>query len=285
MRNQVTYIWIGVGLLSVALAFVRFLAPQESKSAISSSTNSSSMRLVDAKIITTKPEDPIPNPTSSSDQPTSAPPPPVPATQAPPAATTAPNPQPQATATSAPAQATATPNPVPLATATTAPAPTRPQGGDTKPNGQTWYPPDSNGRIRVDGPCGNPSCIGYWNPAANGGAGGWDPNFPQPGASTPVPKKPSSSGGAGSNPTPTPKPVALSTLLSATPTLGKACKSATSCVDVKITYESNTGLVVKGSTDTPADLSGVSYIEFTVAAKKYRIIVTGGVPQVDARPQ
>lgn len=223
MRNQVTHIWIGVGLLSMALAFVRFLAPQESKSAISSSTNSSSMRLVDAKIITTIPEDPKPNPTSSSDKPTSAPPPPGPATQAPPAATTAPNPQPQATATSAPAQATATPNPVPLATATTAPAPTRPQGGVTKSNGQVWYPPGPDGLQRVDGPCGNPSCIGYWDPVTQSWA-----TTSRPGASTPVPKKPPSSGGAGSNPTPTPKPVALSTLLSATPTPGKACKSATS---------------------------------------------------------
>lgn len=161
-------------------------------------------------------------------------------------------------------------------------------GGVKNIYGQEWIN-NADGSQTVIGPCGTAACTGVWKD------GGWDPNYNKPGAATPVPIKKSSSSGGGTSPTtktttatatPTPRPLPLSQILGPNIEVrGKACKSATSCADVKLSYDDKTGLVVKTETAAAADLKDVVYIEFVYEAKTYRILVSGGKPGTSAGQQ
>lgn len=163
-------------------------------------------------------------------------------------------------------------------------------GGVKNIYGQEWIN-NANGTQTVIGPCGTAACTGVWNPSAKNGQGDWDPNYNKPGAATPVPKKPSSGGAPATapkatTPTPTPLPCALREIFGPNVELrGKACKSAASCADVKLSYDDKTGLVVKTETATAADLKDIVYIEFVFETRTYRITVSGGRPGTSANQQ
>jgi len=176
-----------------------------------------------------------------------------------------------------------------LVAGATSPAPTVPprapgEGGVKNIYGQEWIN-NADGSQTVIGPCGTAACTGVWKD------GGWDPNYNKPGAVTPVPIKKSSSSTPASTaktttPTPTPIPRALREIFGPNVEVrAKACKSATSCVDVKLSYDDKTGLVVKTENAGPADLKDVVYIEFIFETKTYRVLVSGGKPASAAGQQ
>jgi hypothetical protein len=183
-------------------------------------------------------------------------------TQAPPAT-------PVPTQSSSPPTVAPTQTPAPIPTATPVPV----GGSLTNNKGQEWIP-IGNGRYRVKGPAGE----GEWDETTQSWVG---PG--RPGQVAPTPKK-SSSGGSGQVATPTPTPIKLSSLLSTTPIDAKACKNVNTCTPVKISYSTTEGLVVKKGDNVTADLSGVTYIEFIVGARTYRISVNAmGTPETVAK--